>query len=165
MGKQTNAGGQKPLDLRLDHLHRAAVYLSDLELSSQHKQGLQNDPEPAEKRIGVQAASIYKADVKDRSAGNQLSRHLLLQMKDVAMKAQRRLTPNVKHSMCHRCGVFLGDSASAEAHVHNPSSGGRKSWAAIQITKCLNCGLQRRAPVFASRQPRKVNRTTQEINS
>lgn len=162
MGKQAHADGHKPLDLRLAHLHRAAVYLSRIQGAS-----LDSMPSLHSSTGSQEGAKDYepktKQSVDDFPVGKQLGRHLNFQLKDVAMKAQIRLTPAVKHSMCQRCGLFLGDAGSVDVQTQNPSLGGRKPWAAIQVIKCTKCGHRRRVPVCATRQPRKGSRATENL--
>ena len=158
MAKQAGSG-KKGLEARISHLHRAAAYLSHIKTASTHPtkaavlSGGENEAQASPHGQGQETPGSSSQD-------SSLARHYLCQLKDVSLKAQIRLSPAIKHSMCRRCGVYLEDKGSMQTHLDNPSSGARKPWAQVKVFQCLNCGHCRRVPVGTSRQPRKTLRTS-----
>lgn len=80
-----------------------------------------------------------------------LSSHL----KTIAQKAQIRLAPDLKHSICKTCSAPLLEDLTSVKFVENSSRGGRKPWANVVVVECVGCGTRKRFPVGAKRQVRK----------
>ena len=86
-----------------------------------------------------------------------LSRRLLLQSRGISLKAQVRLSPTIKHSICKVCSTLLVPAQTSTTYVENKSRGGRKPWADVLVTECTVCGTVSRIPIGGSRQPKKTD--------
>lgn len=145
----------KALHSRVSYLYQAAAYLAT------------GDPHTSEKKSSADCTTIHQADevlpnttpsdnVKLPAQG--LSRRFISDLRSVSLKAQIRLSPAMKHTICKGCDVMLIDGSSCESSIENKSKGGKKPWADILVRKCKSCGYERRFPVEVKRQARGSHR-------
>ena len=166
---------QKHLYSRTSYLYQAATFLANIKRHASTKpqtlagDGDQLHIQPAEDESTiVEADSAHKPTEQDGSARealstafpNQppLSRLLVHHLKAVSLKAQIRVSPEMKHSMCKRCDSILVAGKSATYTVENRSRGGKKPWADVLVVTCNSCGALRRFPVGAKRQRKRQDR-------
>lgn len=133
----------KALYSRASYLYQAAAYL---EAQSQ---------KPA-KATTLEAS---EASSTDPAPTLSASRCLLSDLRNVSLKAQIRLSPAVKHTICKRCNTLLLEGSTCSVEVENKSKGGGKPWADVLVRTCKKCSLGRRIPVGAERQKRRLHRT------
>ncbi|KAF2237880.1 Rpr2-domain-containing protein [Viridothelium virens] len=84
--------------------------------------------------------------------GSGLSRHLITHIRATALKAQVRLSHQMKHSLCKHCDTLLVPETTSCCFQENRSKGKKKPWADVHVIECLNCGTQKRFPVGSKRQ-------------
>ena len=172
---------QKHLHSRISYLYQAAVYLSGT-TDKMHICSASSDKEEQTGNNRVATATMSEA-ASDQNlcllsaneetsvvleehhvleAGNSaLSRQLLAHLRSVSLKAQIRLSPTMKHSICKRCDLLLVPGSSATVSIENKSRGGRKPWADVLVMTCTACGTAKRFPIGAKRQLRKEERRAQ----
>ncbi|PQE32772.1 hypothetical protein CJF32_00001254 [Rutstroemia sp. NJR-2017a WRK4] len=141
----------KNLYSRVSYLYQAATYLAMREQSGLDELS-SNDTEdlwPAKKNESKPEASLQP-----------LSRRLLSDLRSVSLKGVMRMSPAVKNSICKNCQTLLIDGSTSTTEVENKSKGGKKPWADVLVRKCNTCGLEKRFPVAAERQPRRPHRFT-----
>jgi ribonuclease P protein subunit RPR2 len=139
----------KHLHARLTFLHQAALYLlagkepeiTDHEASTttnQHSQQHQQTTQLAE------------------------STRLLTQVRGVSRKAQIRLEPQVKHSICKRCDMLLIQDQTSTQVTVNASKGGKKPWADVLEIRCNTCRTVKRFPVGMAKKPKVKERRSKK---
>ncbi|KAF2135685.1 uncharacterized protein K452DRAFT_293037 [Aplosporella prunicola CBS 121167] len=143
-GKSQKAVPNKHLHSRISYLYQAATYLA-----------IQADNGTSPQREHTQPATHAQTKI---SSPYHLVSHLQL----VSMKAQVRLSHQVKHSICKRCSAILIAGSTSSSRVENLSRGGKKPWADVLVVECNACGAQKRFPVGAKRQPKKKDRVKVE---
>ncbi|KAM0356030.1 hypothetical protein ACHAPU_000423 [Fusarium lateritium] len=89
-----------------------------------------------------------------------MSRQAISALRAVAQKAQIRLSPAMKQTICKFCDTLLVEGDTCTSTVENASKGGRKPWADVLSIKCKTCGHVKRYPVSAPRQKRKASRNS-----
>jgi len=140
MGKTKSSKGdshvpQKHLHSRLSYLHQAATYLTTI--------GSHNEQQKTTESSGDSFSAADKDVTRHRSIG---ATRLLMHLRGVSRKAQIRLAPRVKHSICKRCDALLVPGETMTEQVVNPSKGGRKPWADVYEIRCNRCGTIKRFP-------------------
>lgn len=155
---KTSKGGagvpNRALYSRVSYLYQAAAYLATREQLRPTNQCT----EPVELQdastssIG-EVSTIVARDPK--SLLQKSPRRLLSDLRSVSLKAQIRLSPSMKHSICKRCDTMLIDGSTCIKVVENKSKEGRKPWADVLVQICQNCGCEKRFPLMAKRQPRR----------
>ena len=153
----------KHLHSRLSYLYQAATHLA------------------VARSKGTQAANLQETDTNDQKSSSEglsgrttgesvqsskLSRQMLSQLRGVSLKAQIRLAPSVKHSICKCCDTLLVPGSTSTSYVENKSRGGKKPWADVLVAQCTYCGAVRRFPVGVKRQlgkNKRSNRTEENI--
>lgn len=145
MAKAKSKGGivsNKALYSRISYLYQAAAYLE------------------------AQSHKPVKASVLDASSSSStepgptlsVSRCLLSDLRNVSLKAQIRLSPALKHTICKRCNSLLLEGSTCSVEVENKSRGGKKPWADVLVRTCKQCSLERRIPVGIGHQKRRPYR-------
>lgn len=133
-GRKSGSGiPQKHLHSRISYLHQSAAYLASAEEMSRSLI-------PADSERQVHAAPFRKSTFTQ-------SRHLLSQMRAVSLKAQIRLSPELKHSFCRRCNSLLAPGKTSNFRLTNNSRHGDKPWADVLVVTCGFCGAVRRFPI------------------
>ena len=135
---------------RVSYLFQAATYLAMNRHSNDN--GLSQHEEAED--------SYTKVEHPRRSLG--ATRRLLSDLRNVSLKAQLRLSPAMKHTVCKNCDTLLIDGSTCLNSVENKSKGGKKPWADVWLRQCAFCGAERRYPVAAERQPRRPKRAHEE---
>jgi ribonuclease P protein subunit RPR2 len=175
MAKDKSKSGikNKHLHARISFLHQAATYLTrhqDLPVHADPtKAGDSEAKQPADEPLTDTAAqgtmnasrsssSKHKViSVQMHSSGGlplSLSSHLT----QVARKSQIRLAPEVKHSICKRCGTIQVEGETCKKFTENLSKGRKKRHADVLIQECGVCGAKKQWPVGAQRQRKKSER-------
>lgn len=174
----------KHLNSRISYLYQAATYLAIAHANQREDQindpnpiVAQGDPDIISMRDDIKEANSSKiavnaqaqkhdmttpsltirptAVVAPRQQGSSL---LLSQLRSISLKAQIRLSPAIKHSICKRCNTILIPGSTSTNRIENASRGGKKAWADILITTCSVCGTVKRFPVGAKRQQKRAER-------
>ena len=125
----------RALHSRISYLYQAATYLAT------HQQP-NSTPSSQSAETSHNASELQPA-----------ARHLVSDLRSVALKGQSRLSPSMKHTICKNCNSLLIDGSTCSNQVENKSKGGKKSWADVLLRTCYTCGMERRFPVAAKRQP------------
>lgn len=130
----------KHLHARVAFLHQAATHLA-LQQSplTQSGPGL---PDNAELELQQRGLPLLLAN----------------QLKAVSLKAQIRLSRDMKRSMCKVCSTPLLPDTSSEARIENKSRAAKKVCADVLVVRCRNCQTEKRFPVGAPRQIKKAQR-------
>ena len=140
--KQGIAGvPQKHLHSRLSFLHQAASHLATTK--------------DLTKTTDIGPNNSTKAARQSTQHSHDAAR-LLTQLRGVSRKAQIRLSPKVKHSICKRCDALLIPGTTSKESLVNSSKYGRKSTADILEKRCEGCATIKRFPVglIPSEKPR-----------
>jgi ribonuclease P protein subunit RPR2 len=176
MVKTKTEGGAKKVPnrqifARISYLHQAAHYLSHQQFASQSQRVVQmseeNHPETAkygklDESEGSTMANgmvTFSSRADDATANLGVSRELASHIFAVSRKGVVKLSRELKSSICKRCNSVLVAGQTAESRVENKSRGGGKPWADVLVTTCVACGMQKRYPVGAQRQPKRKERT------
>jgi len=88
--------------------------------------------------------------------------HLTTHLCQTALKSQIRLHNNIKRSICKRCSTVLFEEETCTKRMENMSRGGRKPHADVLVLECGVCGAEKRFPVGAKRQRRKIERVREQ---
>ncbi|KAF3768762.1 Rpr2-domain-containing protein [Cryphonectria parasitica EP155] len=143
---------------RISFLYQAATYLTEAgqketpHASSSQKTHSSENNGPAG---GDDAGGLA---TQDPATPQKLSRQLLTDLRNVTLKSQVRISPDIKRSICKYCDSLLVDGQTSSSAVENRSKGGRKPWADVLVVKCYTCGGEKRFPVHAEKQKRRPNR-------
>ena len=163
----------KHLHARVSYLHQAAAYLTDAYGQSQHvEQNLAASTEDTapmdeawDEQEGTHTGSGNGTTPSQRGAisinkpsSGGAPLHLSAHLTQVARKSQIRLAPEVKHSICKRCGTIQMEGSTCTKLTENSSKGGKKRHADVLVQKCGVCGAKKRWPVGALRQRKKSQR-------
>jgi ribonuclease P protein subunit RPR2 len=154
----------RALHSRVSYLYQAAAYLSTKEQlvpTNQYTQSveLQDANTSSIGRVSTIASRDPKCLLQ------KSPRRLLSDLRSVSLKAQIRLSPSMKHSICKRCDTMLIDGSTCINVVENKSKEGRKPWADVLVQTCKNCGFERRFPTTAKRQPRRPYRSPETLHT
>ena len=141
--KKTKGQGSKHLQLRVSYLHKAASYLAAAK-NGQPASTAHLVADPIVPSTG-ERAEPFESPTKTLAAGE--ARHLVSQLRSVALKSQIRLEPETKHSLCKRCNSLLVAGETSSCVVENPSKGAAKPWAALSVIQCQFCGVKKRFPM------------------
>ncbi|KAE8450281.1 hypothetical protein EG329_006709 [Mollisiaceae sp. DMI_Dod_QoI] len=152
--KEIKGNGKVPnkaLYSRMSFLYQAATYLAN---QPQHSEAAGNN----ERSTNQGHAEAAQSPAEFVEAPNSLSRHLTFDLRSVSLKAQLRISPEMKHAICKNCDTVLIDGPTCTNEVENKSKGGKKPWADILVRKCNTCGAAKRYPLAAARQKRRPMR-------
>ncbi|TQS37790.1 hypothetical protein Golomagni_01724 [Golovinomyces magnicellulatus] len=156
----------KALYSRISFLYQAAVYLA-----TTHQHNPKDIKPTAEKEENKDIVNnendrclITDAPNKTKisSANAASSRRLISDLRNVSLKAQIRMSPSLKHSICKTCSTLLIEGSTCTNEIENKSKCGRKSWVDVLVRKCLICGTVKRYPLTALRQKRRTLRSDAE---
>jgi ribonuclease P protein subunit RPR2 len=150
----------KNLYSRVSYLYQAATYLAMREQSDLDK--LSSDSLSLETE---NVSSVRNNESKHEASLQPLSRRLLFDLRSVSLKGVMRMSPAMKNSICKNCQTLLIDGSTSTTEVENKSKGGKKPWADVLVRKCNTCGLEKRFPVAAERQPRRPYRSKPTIQA
>ncbi|UNI24370.1 Ribonuclease P [Purpureocillium takamizusanense] len=152
MAKQKlNTGVQnKIIYSRASYLYQAADYLA------KRARELPPDAHDAKGKSALTGGQIQQ----QQRAIENLSRHVICDMRAVSLKAQIRQGTSLKHTICKFCDTIQIEGDTCHSVVENQSKGGRKPWADVLVIKCNTCGNAKRFPVSVSRQQRRTMRQT-----
>lgn len=170
---------QRHLRARISYLHQAAIYMHSLSPGSP-SQPLNENHEAVPNRGGSRiphgeptagAIQVTKEpssphtipNLHQRPKGNNALRlaglgqthRFVSHLRAVSLKGQIRLSADMKRSICKRCDSHLVVGSTATRNMENKSRGGKKPWAEVLVVSCNTCGVEKRFPVAAKRQPRR----------
>ena len=164
VSKEAGKIPNKAMHSRVSYLYQAATYLAT-QYSKALKAPVESSPDGGPDAQTHGATGIMKAEMRVPSDSEALlqpaSRHLISDLRAVSLKAQMRMSPGMKHTICKNCDTLLIDGPTCTSRVENKSKGGKKPWADILVRRCNACGTARRFPVAAERQKRRPWRSTQ----
>lgn len=143
---------------RISFLYQAAAYLSHADNTQPQSRSSSNSEKPEETAIDAGAASDLTS--QPPATAQNMSRRLLTDLRNVALKSQIRISPAVKRTVCKYCDALLVEGQTCSSVVENKSKGGRKPWADMLVVSCHTCGRERRYPVNSQRQKRRPHRET-----
>lgn len=124
----------RPIYSRINYMYQAAAHLGH---EPAHASSTSSDCQSG-------GAAGTKTDVE---ASKVTARYLVSTIKAAALKAQIRLSPEIKRSLCRFCDSFLIEGDTCTSIVENNSKGGKKPWADVLVIKCKACGGVKRFPV------------------
>jgi ribonuclease P protein subunit RPR2 len=159
--KAVASAPNKALHSRVSYLYQAAAFLSTRQLNFSETAG--SDIVEPKRNSANTDDNGTKTSVSQNVLGPgslSLSRKLLADLRSVSLKAQIRLSPTIKHSICKRCDTMLIEGSTCTSGIENQSKHGRKPWADVLVRTCSSCGSQRRFPVTAERQKRRPFRVS-----
>ena len=149
-GSKGRSVPHKHLHARLSYLHQASSYLSlanhNHKKGSTKKRSSQSISEEEELSHSRQTSSDYAQ-----------SRHLLNQLRAVSLKAQIRLAPQLKHTICKRCNSLLVAGKTSTERITNESKGRAKDCADVLVIECLFCGTVKRFAVGLPKRSKKAS--------
>jgi len=170
---------QRHLRARISYLHRAAVYMHSVSPGKpphpldENQEALPNkggsrilhgEPTVGASQVTEEPSSLHATlDLQQGQKGNEVLRlaglgqthRLASHLRAVSLKGQIRLSAEMKHSICKRCDSHLVVGSTATRNMENKSRGGKKPWAEVLVISCNTCGVKKRFPVAAKRQPRR----------
>ena len=182
MAKEKSKPGLKNrhLHARVAYLHQAATYLTNVHSESQHvKESLPGNVEGTEQSDKTHS----EQEATDTCSGNGttpfqrgaisinkpssggLPLYLSSHLSQVARKSQIRLAPEVKHSICKRCGTIQVEGSTSKKFTENLSKRGKKQHADVLVQECGVCGAKKRWPVGARRQKTKFQRQQATVDA
>lgn len=150
----------KAMHSRASYLYQAATYLATQQQTHSNA-ATESSTTPAQDttnaaKVDLQATSESKALLQSAS------RRLVSDLGAVSLKAQMRMAPAMKHSICKNCDTLLVDGSTCTNEIENKSKGGKKPWADTLVRKCNTCGSAKRYPVGTERQKRRPWRSVEE---
>jgi ribonuclease P protein subunit RPR2 len=132
--------------VRASYLYQAAACLA-------------SQPEASMSSLNESEASTEKQSVALKqtvpSANTNIARRMVTDLRSVALKAQIRLSPAIKQTVCKYCDTFLIEGTTCTSSVENKSKNGRKPWADVLVIKCNICQRAKRFPAELRRQKRR----------
>ncbi|SZF05473.1 unnamed protein product [Blumeria hordei] len=152
----------KALYSRVSYLYQASVYLATQSLP----QNIPTSVEPENKPI-IEDSRVNFSEKPTTSLDsmNTLSRRLVRDLRSITLKAQIRMSPSLKHTLCKGCNTVLIDGLSCVNEVENLSKGGRKPWADNLVRKCITCQTIQRFPLASKKQKRRPVRIANQANT
>ncbi|EGP87726.1 uncharacterized protein MYCGRDRAFT_42012 [Zymoseptoria tritici IPO323] len=164
----------KHLHARISFLHQAAEYLSshtsggerpDAGPSDGSSEAQPDDRDTAVKHLGSISSNNdrdSKHSTDDLAAPPLITpgmpSYMCSQLRQVALKSQIRLLPEIKRAYCKRCNAFLVEGQNYHRSMENLSRGGKKPHADITVFECGVCGAKKRFPITGAKQRRKGDR-------
>ncbi|KAH6679141.1 RNAse P Rpr2/Rpp21/SNM1 subunit domain-containing protein [Halenospora varia] len=150
MAKAKSASVQnKILYSRISYLYQAASYLA-----AQQESSKENATDGQSNNGGIPTDSNTPSEVSLGSAATRLASDVRI----VSQKAQIRMSPAMKQSICKSCNTMLIEGSTCMSKVENCSKGGKKPWADVFVRRCNTCGFEKRYPVGAQKQKRRPQR-------
>ncbi|KAI0996855.1 hypothetical protein K3495_g11328 [Podosphaera aphanis] len=153
LSKRDTTVPNKALHSRISFLYQAAVHFASLNQSEPNTvmRKDQNIVEsPRHERKSNMPTAIYP-----------LSRRWVSDLRHISLKAQIRMAPALKHTMCKSCNTILIDGSTCTIKLENKSKNGSKPWADVLIKECTVCATVARFPVSAPRQKRRPLRSSE----
>ena len=157
ISKDTGKVPNKALNSRVSYLYQAATFLATQQ--QQHsKAAIENSKKETPDGGIHDLAGATEAGMRTffdfETSPQPASRRLISDLRAVSLKAQMRMSPSMKYSICKSCDTLLVDGSTCTSQLENASKGGNKPWADILVRKCNTCGTAKRFPVAAERRKR-----------
>lgn len=130
---------------RASYLYQAATYLASQSLKPAQDASSKSPSKSDE----------HSASATSNRATQQMSRHMISNLRAVSQKAQIRIGSQLKQTACKFCDTVQIEGQTCTSSVENASRGGRKPWADVLTIRCKTCGNSKRYPVSAPRQKRR----------
>lgn len=150
---------------RISFLYQAATYLAiaskeEAEPASKSSTTPQDAMKSNDGSIdgGNGAPRVLEQLMSATAPQQNMSRKILTDMRAVTLKAQIRISPDIKRTICKHCDTLLIDGQTCSSTVENTSKGGKKPWADVLVIRCHTCSREKRFPVSAQRQKRRPHR-------
>ena len=154
MAKGKDSIPNKSLHSRVSYLYQAAAFLA-----SQKQHSSRTKPDSGGTITGNEEPHN---DNTDTTSSRAAARHLIKDLRAVSLKAQLRMSPAMKNTICKNCDTMLMEGSTCSTQVENRSKGGKKPWADVLVLKCTICGSAKRFPLAAPRQKRRTQRAAKE---
>ncbi|KAJ5742718.1 uncharacterized protein N7511_011119 [Penicillium nucicola] len=162
--KKDNKNLQGHVRARLDYLHKAAVYLQNVQQQTAHQVNTEETGSSAMTQ-STHNISAENQRIKDPSNSRKtkepmdnLSRVCISHLRGVALKTQIRLPVALKRSICKRCDTLLAPDVNCSHKIENASRGGNKPWADVLVVRCFKCGTEKRFPQTEKRGKKLIQR-------
>lgn len=152
MGKKGSGSvPQKHLHSRLSYLYQASIYLDNAkqkpalpeETTQERLQDTKIQPAPEPQSPTTEVTLSTPTATPTPSLESQ---YLLTSLRSISQRAQIRISPSIKRTICRRCNVLLSPPYGT-VQVENLSRGGRKAHADVLLVICGRCGAEKRYPV------------------
>jgi ribonuclease P protein subunit RPR2 len=155
MGKAKNKNGAFRVPNRQNHarisfLYQAATYLTNIPYTKP-------DSIPQKQEIKSENSTLQQNDnsnlpfagTSSRKPASHfaLSQYYASQIATIARKAQFKISPNLKRTICRGCKVVLITGSTSTSAIENLSHNGEKPWADVLIITCNLCGMEKRYPL------------------
>jgi ribonuclease P protein subunit RPR2 len=178
-GKSISGMKNKHLHARISFLHQAATYLTGhQELFTQANQTQADGSEGKEPinrpatdtaaqgtpNASRSSSSKHNVISVEKPSSGGLPLYLSSHLNQVARKSQIRLAPEVKHSICKRCGTIQVEGETCKKSTENLSEARKKPHADVLVRECRVCGAKKRWPVGARRQRKKGERKKSKVD-
>lgn len=149
------ASAHKHIDDRVNFLYDAARYLANAQRGAER---------PVQQEQKDCSEDVFDPKTAQLLAGSGQTRHLVSQMRDVAMKGRGkvRMPVDIKRSICKRCSTLLQEGRTCATALQNESKDASKPWADVNVVTCLACGGKKRYPVGIARQAHKKDRVSKQ---
>jgi ribonuclease P protein subunit RPR2 len=152
-------GPQKAMHSRVSYLYQVAAHLETHQQQLHHRDRQVEivHPDPEQSVENLQSSPVSKIYPHDDA--KNISRRLVSELRSIALKAQLRISPEMKHSICKNCDTLLVNGSTLTSQIENKSKAGKKPWADVLVRKCTICGHETRTPVALQRQKRRPERS------
>ncbi|CAD0111603.1 unnamed protein product [Aureobasidium uvarum] len=134
---QAKSVPNKHLHARIAYLHQAATHLALQRPPITHTNSSHVDPHLQQRGLPLLLAA---------------------QLQAVSLKAQIRLSHDMKRAICKVCSTPLLPDTTSETSIENKSRAEKKSCADVLVIQCRNCHAEKRFPVGVQRQQKKAKR-------
>ncbi len=149
--KPAMSNPQKAMHSRASYLYQAAAYFATVNKTEDinTKKSASRTPD-----------SARTDEINANTPTQSLPRRFIADLRSVSQKAQIRLSPEMKHTICKNCDTLLVDGSTCTNEVENRSREAKKPWADVLLRKCKTCGSETRFPLTAQRQKRRPQRAS-----
>jgi ribonuclease P protein subunit RPR2 len=155
MGKGKNKNGAFRVPNRQNHarisfLYQAATYLTNIPYTK--SESIPQKQESNTENGALQqndSSDLPFTDTSSRKPASQfaLSQYYASQIATIARKAQFKISPSLKRTICKGCKVVLVPGSTSTSAIENLSRNAEKPWADVLIITCNLCGMEKRYPL------------------
>jgi ribonuclease P protein subunit RPR2 len=155
MGKGKNKNGafrvpNRQSHARISFLYQAATYLTNIPYTTPESIPREQESKPENDPLQqIDNSDLPFTDSSSRKPASQfaLSQYYASQIATIARKAQFKISPSLKRTICKGCKVVLIPGSTSTSAIENLSRNAEKSWSDVLIITCKLCGMERRYPV------------------
>lgn len=135
---------------RISFLYQAATYLTKIPQTADTKT-INQVTENVEQGHSLQKEPPVDISIDrniNRTASDfALSQYYSSQIGTIARKAQFKIAPSLKRSICKGCSVILVPGSTSTTTIENLSCNASKPWADVLLISCQLCGMEKRLPL------------------